>query len=450
MFNIAVINVIFAHMIFIYIQTISLPKNKNIPYRVILKNTSNGEDRIFTFRPQVHISKAIFAEHNLERLKLLSALPFCDHADELIDLFEGKELVFANPVQFKYLKSEFKSIGYNFNIPVKFLFPSDKKENKDIISSMIKHTLPLHSSSESYGLAYVDMMVNYRNNSNIISAIASQPSHSREDLELSTYKTDPGVYFFLNADDNVLYVGKAKNIRKRLQSHFSQHSKVNGLDYNQVQTINVEYTGNDLLAQLIESANIKALQPPYNTQQVKDPAPYIINKGQTASGISRLKITRKDIKDNMPEKYFNRDSVKLALENFCTTHGLCRKHCGIETVKGPCSNYTMRHINCVCADKTLIPEYNKVFDRAFFDFQNRKSSKIYKLKGRHKHEDAFIYLVNDIYTGYGFIDKEESISNVNDILGHLNVQTNNYDTARITAALAKLIDPRDVMELDKE
>ena len=91
---------------------------------------------------------------------------------------------------------------------------------------------------------------------------------------------------------------------------------------------------------------------------------------------------------------------------------------------------------------------NICFDIAFYQFKSRKARKIYKLKGRDKDEDAFIYLVNGIYEGYGFIDKSEPISNVNDILGHLILQINNYDTSRIVNALDKTIPAENILNLN--
>lgn len=447
MFNIALIILIFAHMIFIYIQTIGIPLKADIPYRLTLKNDESLERFSSNVRPEITIPKKIYELHMLDRMELLAAPPFCDIADELIELLQNDQLVFSEAKQFKLLKSQFKVIGYNFNTNPKYLFYNDGKAKLNVIEAYLKKDSSYHKHSPEYAAAYVELMDSYFNDDSAVQSPAISTDSYATDLEISTYKMDPGVYYFLDALEAVIYVGKAKNIRKRLQSHFSKQSTPTGIDYSKVKSITVEYSGNDILAQLIESANIKALKPIYNTQQVEDPAPYIINKGKTANGILRLKITRKDITDNMPEKYFNRLSVKQSLENFCAEYQLCRKHCGIETVKGPCSNYTIKHQDCVCAGNESIGDYNKRFEIAFHNFQNRKSRKIFKLKGRHTDEDAFIYLVNEIYEGYGFIDKDVTILSVNDVLGHLNVQHNNYDTSRIVSALSKTIPLKDIMVL---
>ena len=435
-------------MLCIYLQTITTDKQAVIPYRITVKTTESSEIRSFNFRPELTISKKTYEQHHLDRLSLLSAPPFCDIADDLIEIFQSNQLVFTETKQFQLLKSQFRTIGYNFNVQPKYLFYKTGIDQPNTIEIYLNDHGFFDLYSVDYATAFVELMHQYVNGiADLQRDFISTTDHSKN-FDLSQYKMAPGVYYFLNAMEEVVYVGKAKNIRKRLQSHFSKQTTASAIDYEQVNQITVEYSGNDILAQLMESASIKALQPLYNTQQVIDPAPYIISRGNTAKGIHKLQIVRKPVKDAIPEKYFNRLSVKQALDNFCTDYDLCRKHCGLEKVKGPCSKVTRQYKDCVCNGKATIESYNKRFDIAFYQFKNRKVRKIYKLKGRDKDEDAFIYLVNGIYEGYGFIDKSEPISNVNDILGHLILQTNNYDTSRIVNALDKTIPAENILNLN--
>ena len=266
-----------------------------------------------------------------------------------------------------------------------------------------------------------------------------------ESHKLSKYDKSPGVYFFLNLQGEVIYVGKAKNIRKRLQSHFSKTANHVNIDYSEVHTIDVVYTGNDIIAQLVESENIKDLKPLFNSQQITNPDPFIITLGKTSKGISKIKITRKAFEDSLPEKYFNRKSVIDPLKDFCNEFNLCKKHCGLEKVKGPCSNYSKNFISCVCSGGESIEDYNKRFQNAFDLFRRKTNRKIYKLKGRNPSEDAYVYEVNGIYEGYGYIENSLNISNYNDILGYLVKQKNNYDTTRIIGSLKINLKEKDIL-----
>ena len=76
----------------------------------------------------------------------------------------------------------------------------------------------------------------------------------------------PGVYRMLDADGQVLYVGKAKNLKKRLASYF----RGSGLDnktialVNRIRQIETTITGSETEALLLEQNLIKEKRPPYN------------------------------------------------------------------------------------------------------------------------------------------------------------------------------------------
>ncbi len=433
-------------MIAIYIQTIPLGAKTKVPYRIMLFSEDFPQGFMeFPIRPQVTIPKKVYLLNGLDRLALLAAEAFCNVADELIDLFREQQLLFSEKEQFSLLKAQFRNIGYNFNLKPTILWPSGSKRNRN-----------LEALEEAISAEYLPTSIPFAEV--FLKAMATSTSQQSQQLEeykathlklqnteLSKYSRRPGVYFFLNAREEVIYVGKAKNIRKRLQSHFSNAEKQTIIDYSQVEDIAVEYTGNDIIAQLVESDNIKSLKPLYNSQQIKTPDPYIITLATTAKGIAKIKITRKEFEDSLPEKYFNRSSVVASLKDFCQENMLCRKHCALETVKGPCSDVTKRGLACVCAGGEGVEEYNKRFQLAFDSFRRKTTRKIYKLKGRNELEDAFVYELNGIYEGYGYIERSMNISNYNDILGHLVRQKNNYDTTRIVSSMAKTVRERDVL-----
>jgi len=433
-------------MIFIYIQFITLGARTKIPFRIVLFSEEfNQGIKEFTIRPEQAIPKKIYSLNNLDRLELLASEPFCNSADELIDLFQDQKLVFSEKNQFDLLKSQFRNIGYNFNLKPTILWPSGKEGNKNVeqIKEIISKRHPLNSFE--YAEVFLDVMTKYRNQQSQQLEEYKSTDLKPQIHDLSKYNKTAGVYFFLNAEGEVIYVGKAKNIRKRLQSHFSGTTTQSNIDYSKVKDIDVIYTGNDVIAQLVETANIKSLKPSYNSQQVVDPDPFIITLSTTVKGIAKIKITRKEFEDSLSEKYFNRKSVVASLADFCQEYSLCRKHCGLEKVKGPCSSVIKEHRECVCSGGESIEDYNKRFHVAFDQFRSKKTRKIYKLKGRNNSEDAFVYQLNGIYEGYGYIEKTVPVSNYNDILGHLVKQSNNYDTTRIVSSLANIISKENIL-----
>lgn len=108
-----------------------------------------------------------------------------------------------------------------------------------------------------------------------------------QNLESSSYTpkqrqklpSDPGIYKFLNADGSILYIGKAKDLKKRVQSYFSSKhqeslkTKVLVAQIKQIQIITCK-TEDD--AYILESQLIKHFQPKYNIMLKDDKSyPYI-------------------------------------------------------------------------------------------------------------------------------------------------------------------------------
>jgi DNA polymerase III subunit epsilon len=107
-----------------------------------------------------------------------------------------------------------------------------------------------------------------------LSAIAAASSRPNGGLFLNpawkrTFPEKPGVYLMKDINKQVIYVGKAKNLKDRLSSYYSQPlgytRKMDGLLQN-VHEIETRILGSELEALLVESRLIKELQPVYNVQ----------------------------------------------------------------------------------------------------------------------------------------------------------------------------------------
>lgn len=104
---------------------------------------------------------------------------------------------------------------------------------------------------------------------------ARSPRKRRYPLPSSRYRAlpdQPGVYRFLRSNGDVLYVGKATSLRKRVASHFTKQAGATerALEMlTQVGDIAFTATPSALEAALLETQTIKSLNPPYNVQLVQ-------------------------------------------------------------------------------------------------------------------------------------------------------------------------------------
>lgn len=112
-----------------------------------------------------------------------------------------------------------------------------------------------------------------------------------------TIPLQPGVYRYYNSNDEILYIGKAKDLRKRVSSYFSKTDMSFRIKSMVHQIARIEFTivSTEQDAFLLESAFIKQYQPPYNIQLKDDKSyPYIVIKNEP---FPRVFVTRRVIKD---------------------------------------------------------------------------------------------------------------------------------------------------------
>ena len=195
------------------------------------------------------------------------------------------------------------------------------------------------------------------------------PGLSRKTYESLPKK--PGVYYFKDAKGQIIYVGKAKNIQKRVLGHFYDRSEKEMKLCRETSDINFELSGSDLLALLMESAAIKHHYPKYNSAQKRNALPYGIFSYEDRSGIKHLAFER-----------LSKVKRPIAVLRNSTE---CRSNC-----KG------------ICRGEESIDSYNQRVVQAINDHRNQQQNLIIKEKGRNSEEEAVICILDGCYRGYGF------------------------------------------------
>ncbi len=111
---------------------------------------------------------------------------------------------------------------------------------------------------------------------------------------LKTLPNEPGVYLYKDANDTVIYVGKARNLKNRVRSYFHSSDlnlKTRTLVSN-IKNINYIVTANELEALLLENNLIKKYKPKYNIL-LKDDKGYPYLKINTKESFPKLELARK-------------------------------------------------------------------------------------------------------------------------------------------------------------
>ena len=236
-----------------------------------------------------------------------------------------------------------------------------------------------------------------------------------------------GVYYFRNDRGEVIYVGKAIDIKKRVISHFKSKAKFERILCEETQSVEFYETGNELIALLKESSEIKNLAPIYNSQQIEVNNPWVIESKVDAKGILRLVPTEKNYSDSCHTVSFNRDSAVQQLKLLQIMHHLCPRFIGVERTSGPCSSKMCKGI---CQGKELKTTYNDRVLTALSKLKNKEETYYLNLQGRSTAECSFVLVIDGIYMGYGYITNQETINSIEDLEAYLLPQEHTYYTSR--------------------
>ena len=251
----------------------------------------------------------------------------------------------------------------------------------------------------------------------------------------------PGIYYFKNNHGEIIYVGKAINLKKRVLGHFYDKSNHEIRLCREIADIDFELSGSETLALLMESAAIKAHYPMFNRAQKKRSRQYALFSYEDRAGILHLAFGQlKDVPS--PLLLFNNQTeCRAFLENLCLTHKLCPKYCQLQQRSGACHHYKMNTCEGICCNQELISGYNEKVRQCLETLQAPEATFILEEKGRHKDEKAFVLVENGVYKGYGFVENHIQLTYKEDVEAHLIRQQQTVETKQILRAVLRKKQP---------
>ncbi len=182
----------------------------------------------------------------------------------------------------------------------------------------------------------------------------------------------PGVYLFYGESGELLYVGKSKTMRTRVQSHFSSPDERRLCRH--VHRIDVQKTAGELGALLLESRLIKDLRPLYNVRSRQKRriilARRIVNDAGY-HGIALEAVTHIEPANGDPIMgiFKNREQARGFLSVIAREHCLCQKLLGLERTTRFCFSFHLHQCNGACMGLEDPRVYNARLEQAF---ENRR------------------------------------------------------------------------------
>lgn len=240
-----------------------------------------------------------------------------------------------------------------------------------------------------------------------------------------------GVYYFRDSKDDIIYVGKALNIKKRVLSHFYDKKNREVAMCQQTVNITFEVTGSELVALLLESSEIKHHYPVYNRAQRRNNEGYGIFSYEDRSGLVHLAWNSLKSVPNPITKFYNTTESRLFMEQVCEKFELCPKYCHLQSNVNSCFHYQIKKCKGICRGEEDVVSYNNRVSEAIAYMSNDSKSYVISQKGRHHEEKAFVLIEKGIYQGFGYIDHDQQVSSVLELKEFLILKKDNRDVQRI-------------------
>lgn len=248
-----------------------------------------------------------------------------------------------------------------------------------------------------------------------------------------------GVYYFKNIAKEIIYVGKANNIKQRVISHFYDKKKKEQTMCLETADISFTKTGSELLALLHESSEIKNIYPKFNRAQRRAGEAVGLFSYEDQKGIIHLAYNRLKLAPNAIMKYYSVSECRTHLELLCKDFELCPKYCHLQTNVSSCFHYQLKECKGICCDKEATDKYNRRVKEAIKSVGIGAENLVIKENGRTENEVGFALILDGIYKGFGYLDasQEKSLGNPEDYQFFVEPKKDNRDIQRIIASYLK-------------
>ena len=396
--------------------------------------------------PEKEIQPFVVKLTGINNAMLRSAPKFYEVAKRIIEITQDCIVVAHNSsFDYRILRTEFNRLGYDFIRPTLCTVELSKK----LIPGMESYSLgklvralgiPVTDRHRASGdaLATVKLfkliLSKDIEKEILISSIKAEIKSGLSPKLLDIVESLPnktGIYYIHNEKGDLIYIGKSKNIKKRVNQHFT--GKTNKCKKIQLEVFAVTYeeTGSELIALLKESEEIKINKPIYNRAQRKSIFQWALYEVLDDNGYLNLRLQKADGRKKEITSFTTIQEGKNALFRITEKYNLCQKLNGLYETQNGCFQYKIKECNGACLGLESQEIYNERVEEFINEMTFSNNNMIVIDRGRKVDERSAVLIENGIYKGYCFYDLNYQISNIEVMKNILIPMQNNRDTRTI-------------------
>jgi len=259
--------------------------------------------------PEIPIQPFVVKLTGINNDMLKSAPKFYEVAKRIIEITNDCVLVAHNTAfDYRILRAEFRRLGFDFNKQTLCTVE---------LSQKLLPEQPSHSLGKLVRALGIPMADRHRASGDALATLKlfqlllakdTEKSIVQELIKTEVLKgitpklysiiesvtSNTGVYYIHNEECKIIYIGKSKNIKKRINQHFTGIDKKSIKIQSQVFKVTFEETGSELIALLKESEEIKIHKPIYNRAQRKTLFNIALYAEEDKNGYLTLQLQKAD------------------------------------------------------------------------------------------------------------------------------------------------------------
>lgn len=413
--------------------------------------------------PEKEIQPFVVNLTGINSKMLKNAPKFYEVAKRIIEITEDCIIV-AHNAQFdnRILRTEFNRLGYDYKRKSlctvelsKDLIPDQPSYNLGKLTKSLGIPMSNRHRASGDALATVELfkilLAKDSQKKIIQESITQEPKYQMEpNLKhiIEDLPTVTGVYYIHDEQGRIIYIGKSKNIKNRINQHFTNTSRKSKKIQNQVAAVTFEKTGSELLALLKESEEIKKTKPIHNRALRRTIFTHGLYSSEDEHGYLNLTVEKIE-SDKTPITTFNtRQSSKTFMFKAVEEFNLCQKLSGLYKTSSSCFNYKLNECRGACVNEEPSDYYNERVNEMIDKYSYRSKSILIIDKGRDIDEKSVVLIKEGIFKGMGYFKLNHQLNNLEILESLITPMEHNRDSQHIIQSYLRKNKKLKIIELN--
>ncbi len=390
---------------------------------------------------------------------------FYEIARDLVEITKDSVFVAHNSsFDYNFIRQEFRSLGYSFSLDqlctVKLsrkLLPGKASYSLGKLCKELNISITNRHRAAGDALATVKLfeLLLAQSGGGLFPELLAATSHLKHlNPELTRQKIEKlpettGVYYFMDQENRIIYIGKSKNIRQRVLTHLGRLNSKKALEMvGRIHDIDFEETGSELAALMLESDEIKQHQPVFNRRQRRAFYNYGLYSVLSEEGYLNLLIESTSQPKRPHTTFASREKARDFLFELVDKFNLCQNLSGLYSTHGACFQYAVKQCQGACLGKEPPESYNQRVEQALLYSALPSQHMILIDKGRFHEEKFLVAIENGKIIRKGYLDEEMiQASHPESLKELISLSADNRDLRQIVSGFLRNRKVEQVLEI---